>query len=98
MVKTRFQVGTTVPVLKYSFGFTHWGITDLQQFDRGTRKLLIMPAILQQTMTNRTFLAMKAVGEGERLQQIEMLYMYKSCIVGLDCYVRDSSYPYMQIV
>ena len=24
--------------------------------------------------------------------------MYKSCIVGLECYLRDSSYPYMQLV
>ena len=30
------------------------------------------------------------------LQQIEA--MYKSCIVGLECYLRDSSDPYMQLV
>ena len=33
---------------------------------------------------------------GRGLQQIEA--MYKSCIVGLDCYLGDSSNPYMQLV
>ena len=33
---------------------------------------------------------------GRGLQQIEA--MYKSCIVGLECYLRDSSDPYMQLV
>ena len=33
---------------------------------------------------------------GRGLQQIEA--MYKSCIVGLECYLRDSSNPYMQLV
>ena len=33
---------------------------------------------------------------GRGLQQIEA--MYKSCIVGLDCYLGDSSDPYMQLV
>ena len=84
-----------LPVLTYSFGVIHWGTTDLQQLDLRTRKLLTMHGVHHPSAdVDRLYAPCNEGGRG--LQQIEA--MYKSCIVGLECYLRDSSNPYMQIV
>ena len=85
--------GLALPVPTYSFGVIHWGTTDLQQLDRRTRKsphhARCPPSFGRRGPT--------PCNEGGRgLKQIEV--MYKSCIVGLECYLRDSSDPYMQLV
>ena len=87
--------GLALPVLTYSFGVIHWGTTYLQQLDRRTRKLLTMHGVHHPSAdVDRLYAPCNEGGRG--LQQIEA--MYKSCIVGLECYLRDSSDPYMQLV
>ena len=87
--------GLALPVLTYSFGVIHWGTTDLQQLDRQTRKLLTMNGVHHPSAdVDRLYAPCNEGGRG--LQQIEG--MYKSCIVGLDCYLGDSFDPYMQLV
>ena len=87
--------GLALPVLTYSFGVIHWRTTDLQQLDRRTRKLLTMHGVHHPSAdVDRLYAPCNEGGRG--LQQIEA--MYKSCIVGLECYLRDSSDPYMQLV
>ena len=84
--------GLALPVLTYSFGVIHWRTTDLQQLDRRTRKLLTMHGVLHPSAdVDRLYAPCNEGGRG--LQQIEA--MYKSCIVGFECYLRDSSDPYM---
>ena len=83
-----------LPVLTYSFGVIHWGTTDLQ-LDRRTTKLLTVYGVHHPSAdVDRLYAPCNEGGRG--LQQIEA--MYKSCIVELDCYLRDSSDPYMQLV
>ena len=85
--------GLALPVLTYSFGVIHWGTTE--QLDRRTRKLLTMHGVHHPSAdVDRLYAPCNEGGRG--LQQIEA--MYKSCIVGLECYLRDSNYPYMQLV
>ena len=87
--------GLALPVLTYSFGVIHWGTTDLQQLDRRTRKLLTMHGVHHPSAdVDRLYVPCTEGGWG--LQQIEA--MYKSCIVGLVCYLGDSSDRYMQLV
>ena len=87
--------GLALPVLMYSFGVVHWRTTDLQQLDRRTRKFLNMHRVHHPSAdVNQLYDPCNEGGQG--LQQIEA--MYKSCIVRLECYLRDSSDPYMQIV
>ena len=87
--------GLALPVLTYSFGVIHWKATDPQQLDRRTRKLLTMHGVHHPSAdVDRLYAPCNEGGRG--LQQIEA--MYKSCIVGLECYLRDSSDPYMQLV
>ena len=87
--------GLALPVLTYSFGVIHWRTTDLQQLDRRTRKFLTMHGVHHPSAdVDRLYAPCNEGGRG--LQQIEA--MYKSCIVGLECYLRDSSDPYMQLV
>ena len=67
----------------------------MQQLDRRTRKLLTMQGVHHPSAdVDRLYAPCYEGGRG--LQQIEA--MYKSCIVGLECYLRDSSDPYMQLV
>ena len=87
--------GLALPVLTYSFGVIHWRTTDLQQLDRRTRKLFTMHGVHHPSAdVDRLYAPCNEGGRG--LQQIEA--MYKSCIVGLECYLRDSSDLYMQLV
>ena len=87
--------GLALLVLTYSFGIIHWGTTDLQQLDWRTRKLLTMHGVHHSSVdVDRLYAPCNEGGPG--LQQIEA--MYKFCIVGLDCYLSDSSDPYMQLV
>ena len=87
--------GLALPLLTYSFGVIHWGTTDLQQLDRRTRKLLTMHGVHHPSAdVDRLYAPCNEGGRG--LQQIEA--MYKSCSVGLECYLRDSFDPYMQLV
>ena len=87
--------GLALPVLTYSFGVIHWRTTDLQQLDRRTRKLLTMHGVHNPSAdVDRLYAPCNEGGRG--LQQIEAIN--KSCIVGLECYLNDSSYPYMQLV
>ena len=87
--------GLALPVLTYIFGVIHWRTTDLQQLDRRTRKLLTMHGVHHPSAdVERLYATCNEGGRG--LQQIEA--MYKSCIVGLECYLRDSSDPNMQLV
>ena len=87
--------GLAPSVLTYSFGVIHWRTTDLQLLDRRTRKLLTMHGVHHPSAdVDRLYAPCNEGGRG--LQQIEA--MYKSCIVGLECYLRDSSDPYMQLV
>ena len=87
--------GLALPVLTYSFGVIRWRTTDLQQLDRRTRKLLTMHGVHHPSAdVDRLYAPCNEGGRG--LQQIEA--MYKSCTVGLECYLRDSSDPYMQLV
>ena len=87
--------GLALPVLTYSFAVIHWGTTDLQQLDRRTKKLLSMQGVHHPSAdVDRLYAPCNEEGRG--LQQIEA--MYKFCIGGLECYLRNSSYPYMQIV
>ena len=60
------------------------------QLDRRTRKLLTMHGVYHPSADVDR---LKEVGG---IQQIDA--MYKCCIVGLDCYLGDSSDPYMQLV
>ena len=87
--------GLALPFLTYSFGVIDWGTTDLQQLDRRTRKLLTMHGVHHPSADVDRLYALCNEG-GRGLQQIEAIY--KSCIVGLECYLRDSSDPYMQLV
>ena len=68
---------------------------DLQQLDHRTRKLLTIDGVHHPSADIDLLYAPCNEG-GQGLQQIEA--MYKSCIVGLDSYLRDSSDLYMWIV
>ena len=82
--------GFALPVLTYGFGVIHWGCTDLQQLDRRTRKLLSMHGVHHPAAdVDRLYAPCSDGGRG--LQQIESTY--QSCIVGLNCYLADSSDP-----
>ena len=77
-----------LPVLTYSFGVIYWETTDQQQLDRQTRKFLTMHGVHHPSAdVDRLYAPCNEGGLG--LKQIEA--MYKSCIVGLQCYLRDSS-------
>ena len=82
-------------VLTYGFGVIHWKTTDLQQLDRRTRKLLSMHGVHHPVADVDRLYAPCAEG-GRGLQQIESTY--QSCIVGMDCYLRNSSDLFMQMV
>ena len=79
--------GFALPVLTYGFGVIHWRTTDLQQLDRRTRKLLSMPGVHHPAAdVDRLYASCTKGSQG--LRQIES--MYQSCIVVLDCYLRNS--------
>ena len=87
--------GFALPVLTYGFGVIHWGCTDLQQLDRRTRKLLSMHGVHHPAAdVDRLYAPCSDGGRG--LQQIESTY--QSCIVRLNCYLADSSDPFMQMI
>ena len=93
--KTLAFNGFALPVLTYGFGVIHWRTTDLQQLDRQTRKLVSMHGIHHSVADVDLIYA--PCTEGSRgLQQIESTY--QSCIVGLDCYLCNSSNLFMQMV
>ena len=68
--------------------------TDLQQLDRRIRKLLSMHGVHHPSAdVDRLYAPCSDGGRG--LQQIESTY--QSCIVRLNCYLADSSDPFMQM-
>ena len=87
--------GFALPVLTYGFGVIYWRTTDQQQLDRWTRKLLSMHGV-HHPATDVDRLYAPCTKGGRALQQIESTY--QSCIVGLDCYLRNSSDLFMQMV
>ena len=91
MVINRF----TLAVLTYGFVVIHWRTADLQQLDRRTRKIFSMRGVYYPA-TDMDWLYAPCVEGGRGLEQIESTY--QSCIVGLDCYLRGSSDPLMQLV
>ena len=71
------------------------GGTDLQQLDRRTRKLLSMHGVHHPAAdVDRLYAPCSDGGRG--LQQIESTF--QSCIVRLNCYLADSSDPFMQMI
>ena len=67
-----------LPVLTYSLGVIYWGISDLQQLDRRTRKLPTMHGVHHISAdVDRLYAPYNEGGRG--LQQIEA--MHKSCIL-----------------
>ena len=87
--------GFALPVLTYGFGVIHWDSTDLQQLDRRTRKLLSMHGVHYPSAdVDRLYAPCSDGGRG--LQQIELTY--QSCIVRLNCYLADSSDPFIQMI
>ena len=73
----------------------HWGCMDLQQLNRRTRKLLSMHGVHHIAAdVDRLYAPCSDGGRG--LQQIESTY--QSCIVRLNCYLDDSSDPFMQMI
>ena len=87
--------GFALPVLTYGFGVIHWGCMDLQQLDRRTRKLLSMHGVHHSSAdVDRLYAPCSDGGRG--LQQIESTY--RSCIVRLNCYLADSSDPFIQMI
>ena len=87
--------GFTLLALTYSFGVIHWGCTDLQWLDRQTRKLLSTHGVHHPSAdVDRLYASCSDGGRG--LQQIESTY--QSCIVRLNCYLADSSDPFIQMI
>ena len=87
--------GFALPVFTYGFGVIHWGCMDLQQLDRRTRNLLSMHSV-HHPVANIDRLYASCIDGGRRLQQIESTY--QSCIVRLNCYLADSSDPFIQMI
>ena len=87
--------GFALPVLIYGFGVIHWRTTDLQQLDRRTRKLLSMHGV-HHLAADVDWLYAPCTKCGRGLRKIEL--KYQSCIVGLDCYLHNSSDLFMQMV
>ena len=87
--------GFALPVLTYGFGVIHWGCKDLQQLDQRTRKVLSMYGVHHLAAdVDRLYAPCSEGCTG--LQQIESTY--QSCIVRLNCYLADSSDPFMQMI
>ena len=88
--------GFTLPVLTYGFCVIHWGGgMDLQRLDQRTRKLLSMHGVHHPSADVDRLYA-PCSDRGRELQQIESTY--QSCIVRLNCYLADSSDPFMQMI
>ena len=66
----------------------------MQQLDRQTRKVLSMHGVHHPAADVDQLYALCTEG-GQELQQIES--MHQSGIVGLDCYLHNSSYLFMQM-
>ena len=87
--------GFALPVLTYGFDVIHWGCTNLQRLDRRTRKLISMHGV-HHTSADVDRLYAPCSDRVRGIQQIESTY--QSCIVRLNCYLADSSYPFMQMI
>ena len=71
------------------------GCTDLQRLNRRTRKLLSMHGVHHPSAdVDRLYAPCSDGGRG--LQQIALTY--QSCIVRLNCYLADSSDPFIQMI
>ena len=88
--------GLALLVLMCSFGIVHWGPRTCSSLigEPGSSSPCTVSTIHQHMWTDYTYAPCNQGDWG--LQQVEA--MYKSCVVGLDCYLRNSLEPYMQIV
>jgi len=71
--KTTAFGALAAPVLRYSFGIINWGIEEIKQIDRKTRKMLTLYK-MHHAKADIHRLHVKKKGGGRRLVQIEAAY------------------------
>jgi hypothetical protein len=93
--KIQAIVSLAVPVRQYSFGIIDWKISEIQQMDRKTRKLLTMYGVHHpKADIDRLYLPRREGGRG----LVELENAYKSSIVGLSEYIKQATDRYTSML